>query len=103
MSEGMLQSPHFVTPAKAGVYVEHGSRLFAGMTDCCAVRHSIVPHRLQRRLDANANSEQSAVLAVAADDHQTHRRGSRGLDRQTQRAAIEKIDDRSVTQQLEVE
>src|SRR4029077_13029965 len=54
-------------------------------------------------LDAATDGEQSAVSAVASDNHQTDRRGTRWLYRQTQPATIEKIDDRRIAQQFEVE
>src|SRR6516164_11370239 len=50
--------------------------------------------------DADTDSQQAAVVAVAADNHQTDRCSARRLDRQTQRAAIEEIDDCGVAQQL---
>src|SRR5271155_2161096 len=53
--------------------------------------------------DAHADGEETAVFAVAPDDHQTHRCGAGCFDRQRQRTTIEEIDDRRVAQQLEVE
>src|SRR6266446_2168715 len=58
-----------------------GEWLWRGSLNC--------PAWLERSLDAAADGEEVAVFAVASDDHQTHRRRTRCLDRQGQRATIE--------------
>jgi hypothetical protein len=60
---------------------------------------------LQRALDADADAdgEEAAVFAVPADNHAADRSGARRLDRQTQRAAVEEIDDRGVAKEPEIQ
>src|SRR5215472_15389562 len=95
----LSRSYPLVTPSQAGAY--GGTWVPAFRRDDGLLRCTLFNR--EQGLDAAADGKQSVVFAVASNNHQTHRRHAWRLDRQSQRAAIEKIDDRGVAQQFEVE
>src|SRR5262245_60818442 len=59
--------------------------------------------RRDDRLDAARDRQQAPIRPAPANDHQTDRRGTWRLDRQRDRAPVEKVDDRRVPQDKPVQ